>query len=136
MLGGNGTLLLVAGLYLALAIIPALMARARGDSPVAWYLISLLINPVLAAVMLMCLPQEGEAVTRIGLMRKCPACTGLVQAGINVCPHCHAELPPVASQASRLLQARPADGVSLWPAVVFAVFFISSLIAFGIYLKR
>lgn len=69
-------------LGLLLALIPAYIARSKGRSFGAIYLLSLILFPV-------------GLITALAIhdaRRRCPACAEPVQWAANVCPHCRTEI--------------------------------------------
>lgn len=76
-------------LGLLLALIPAYIARSKGRSFGAIYLLSLIIFPV-------------GLITALAIhdaRRRCPACAEPVQWAANVCPHCRTEIGAQAEPA-------------------------------------
>lgn len=82
-----------------------LAATPRGRGSGTWFLIALVISPLLAVLLLLLLPtieetqrararQDGEA----GDFRKCPRCAEVVRREAVVCRFCQADLVPPRSR--------------------------------------
>ena len=86
-------------LWIAFCIIPALIASNKGRSAAGWFFGSLLLSPLLGAIIVACLPPIRSTVERDALasgeMRKCPQCAELVKREAKICQHCHSELTPL-----------------------------------------
>lgn len=91
-----------------------LAATPRGRGSGSWFLIALVISPLLAILLLLALPTKDEAErTRArkngeaGEFRKCPRCAEVVRREAVVCRFCHADLVP---PRRRTLLERRRDG--------------------------
>ena len=78
--------------YLILAAIPAILANNRGRRPWAWFLVSLLISPLLALLLVAVLPSKQELKDR----RPCPRCGEKIPRTASLCRFCSTEVAPLA----------------------------------------
>lgn len=78
-----------------------LAATPRGRGSGTWFLIALVISPLLAILLLLLLPtaedvakSRAQATGEAGDFRKCPQCAEVVRREAVVCRFCHADLVP------------------------------------------
>lgn len=89
--------------WVVFAVIVAIAASGRGRSGFGWFLLAVLISPLLAFILLLVLPKVGEA----GLPKdetgavitpqthvRCPDCKELVRRDARKCKHCGTSLIP------------------------------------------
>lgn len=76
------------------------VASQRNRSGIGWFFISVLLTPVLGAILVLILRKlpgplmlDGELVTPETHVR-CPDCRGYVRADSSVCRHCGCKLKP------------------------------------------
>jgi hypothetical protein len=81
--------------WVLFAIVPGLIAHWRGRSARNWFLLALLISPLIAFVILLFAPdlkkereQQEAAAQRI----PCPFCSEAIMKTARICPHCRSEL--------------------------------------------
>lgn len=77
-------LVLVAALWVGLAALVAHMASQKERPAGAWFLIAVVVSPVIALLAL--------GVTGQGGSRRCADCAGTVSKHASVCPHCRRDL--------------------------------------------
>ena len=84
-------------LWIILAVFIGAAASARGRSGIGWGLVSLLLSPILAGLLLLLFPSitNAPATAHIGPARtwRCPHCAEPVMFEAKVCPHCRLALP-------------------------------------------
>lgn len=83
--------------WFLLAFVPAIIASKKGRSGLRWFVVSLFFSPIIASIVVACLPslkeeREQKALAEGG-MRKCPFCAELVKQEATLCRYCHSELP-------------------------------------------
>ena len=87
--------------WIILSIVVAMWAGGRGRSGFAWFLISALLSPFIAWLVLLVIGKNEAAVEKAavteGGMRKCPFCAELVKREAVKCKHCGSELTPEAA---------------------------------------
>jgi len=93
---GFGLLVVLLAPLALLALLPALIASARGREFIAWWLYAIVLFP-LAFLHAICLTptrrSRDEAAAREGDER-CPACREYVRASATLCRHCGSAIPP------------------------------------------
>jgi hypothetical protein len=79
-------------LWLALAIIVAILASKRGRSGILWFLISVVISPLIAGLLVLVLSNQslGNKQITVKTHKKCPDCAEFVMRDAKVCKHCGA----------------------------------------------
>lgn len=84
--------------YMMFAIAAGIFASSRGRSGFGWFLISLLISPLLGFIFLLVLQnlKEKKMMPNPDTHVKCPDCRELVLKDARVCKHCGCKLVPVA----------------------------------------
>ena len=70
-------------------------SKRRGMSPVLWTLVAILVPNLLGILLYFVLRQP--------LVRACPQCGSIVQAGFNFCPRCSYKLAPSCPQCQRIV---------------------------------
>ena len=82
----------------AFAVIVGILAARRGRSGFGWFVLSLLITPLIAGLLVLVLPSKAtdpDAPTPETHV-KCPDCRELVLKEARVCKHCGCKLVPQA----------------------------------------
>jgi hypothetical protein len=83
--------------WLFLCILVGRGAAKRGRSGILFFLLSLILSPLLVAIILLLLGGNTKVVEkkqlRSGIFKKCPHCAELVKSEALVCKHCKKELP-------------------------------------------
>ncbi len=83
--------------WIGFCIIPALIASNKGRSAAGWFFGSLLISPLLGAIIVACLspirPNVERDALASGEMKKCPQCAELVKYEAKICRFCRHEFP-------------------------------------------
>lgn len=90
------------------AIIIGIIAGSKGRSGFGYFLLSILLSPILAGILVLALPRlhaqvivaGGEAVSPETHVR-CPDCRELVRADAVKCRHCGCKLTPQALAVKR-----------------------------------
>ena len=77
-------LLAVSAGYILFAIIIGIAARGRGRSGIAWFLIALVISPLLALLLLVLLP----VIVHLPPTKICPRCAETVMQEAKICHFC------------------------------------------------
>ena len=82
--------------YPMFAIAAGIFASSRGRSGFGWFLISLLISPLLSFIFLLVLQnlKEKSMMPNSDTHVKCPDCSELVLKEARVCKHCRCKLIP------------------------------------------
>jgi hypothetical protein len=88
----------LAGLWFLFAAVPAILAYQKGRSAVGWFVLALVISPLLALLFVAVLPNLYERRERAS-RTPCPFCKELIKRDAVRCPHCRSDLaaePPTA----------------------------------------
>lgn len=113
------TLFIIVG-WLVLSIVVAVAANARGRSAGGFFLLSLLVSPLIGLLAVVAMPaqeSEWDRQRRLSATRPCPQCAELVKREAQICRYCGHALPPVAAIEQPL---PPASGAAV-PIVITAV---------------
>ncbi len=87
--------------WLIFAIVVAIIAGSRGRSGFGWFLLAMVISPLLAVLLVALLPSLKAAPdaptpeTHV----KCPDCAELVLKDARKCKHCGSALVPASEQS-------------------------------------
>lgn len=95
-------------LWAAFSLAVGLLATKRGRGSGNWFVLSILISPLLGIVFLLVLPNLQKNVVSAELEDrvKCPACAELVMAEATVCKHCGGVLVPDLEHSQRMASLR------------------------------
>lgn len=77
-------------LWAALAIVVAVLASNRGRSGLLWFLIAVVISPLIAGLLVLVLSSHalGQEKISTSTHKKCPECAEFVMQDAKVCKHC------------------------------------------------
>lgn len=75
-------------LWAALSAVIAIVARRRGRGGFIWFLISFVISPLVAGVLVMVLPEGNDGEIGDGYKKRCPYCDEMIRAAANTCRYC------------------------------------------------
>ena len=89
--------------WLILSIAIGIGAASRGRSGFGWFLLSIVISPLIALILLALMPNKAVQTDKPNpdTHVKCPDCAELVLAEARVCKHCGCRLVPASEQAAR-----------------------------------
>jgi hypothetical protein len=90
------------------SIVVAIGAAARGRSGIGWFVLSLLISPLLGLILLLLLPSlgaqpDGGHTPMPSTHVRCPDCAELVLNEARKCKHCGCRLVPLSEQSRRIV---------------------------------
>lgn len=128
--------------WVGLSVAVGVFASNRGRNGFGWFLLSLLISPLLGlifvAVTKNLAAEAQQAAPSPQTHVKCPACAEFVLPDAKVCKHCGASLTPEVGFADRIQrekdEAESADRKELWIwgfSIVAIAFLLSSLSTCG-----
>lgn len=80
--------------WVLLAIVVGYAGSTRGRSGFGWFLLALLISPLIAAFVLMLIRNLAEPAITPATHVRCPDCAELILKQANVCKHCGCRLIP------------------------------------------
>jgi predicted hydrocarbon binding protein len=87
--------------WLLLSIPIAMWATAWGRSGGGYFVISVLLTPFIAAIILIVAGKKGEVEEKQkeqeGILKKCPECAEMVKSEAKICRFCRYEFPETAS---------------------------------------
>jgi hypothetical protein len=67
-------------------------AEKKNRSFASFFLIALLVSPILGAIIVAALPPSGEALIAKGQRLRCPHCAEAVNRRARICPHCRSAI--------------------------------------------
>lgn len=120
-------------LWFAFSIAVGMLAGKRGRGSGTWFLISLILSPLLG--MIFCLIADDLSKRVAAEERvKCPACAEMVLPDAVVCKHCHADLTPQTAEVARRAteRARVAQAAQQRNQIYVAVICLAAIV--GAYL--
>ena len=86
-------------LWLALALIPAVIASKKGRSGFGYFLLAVLLSPLIGLIIALAVsPIEANVEAKqieSGERRKCPHCAELIKQEANVCRFCGRDVTPM-----------------------------------------
>jgi hypothetical protein len=108
-------------LWFVFAVVVGIGAGARGRNGFGWWLLAMLISPLLALILLVLLPSVtpgSTAAPHPDTHVKCPDCAELVLREARVCKHCGCKLVPYSEQPAQLAaQAEAGPPIDLFREV-------------------
>lgn len=120
--------MLIGILWIAFAIAVGLLASKRGRGSGNWFLVSLLVSPLLGVIFL--LAMEDLSGSSDATHVKCPACAEQILRDATKCKHCGADVAPQpykGSEAERSDSTRQVlflISVAIGICVIFAAAFL------------
>lgn len=81
-------------LWFGLALLVGVIAGKRGRGSGTWFVIAVLISPLLAGVLLAASKDVSESAISAKTHRDCPACAEKILRAAVKCKHCGAEVKP------------------------------------------
>jgi YD repeat-containing protein len=107
-------------------------AYGRGRSGGGWFLLSLLISPLLAGIIVLCLPKKDDPKAS----RTCPFCAETVKLQAKVCKHCHSDLPSpivkVETTEERAARLKVQDRQAIFGSIVAVLAIIGLFATFAV----
>jgi hypothetical protein len=85
--------------WLIFSIVVGIGAAGRGRNGAGWFLLSMVISPVLAFLLLVLLPSRSKSAgaPETQHLRKCPHCAELILREAKKCKHCASAVEPLAA---------------------------------------
>src|SRR2546428_7083239 len=82
--------------WLVFSVVVAIGAAGRGRHGPGWFLLSMVISPLLAFLLLMMLPSRSKSAgaPETQELRKCPECAELILREAKKCKHCGSGVEP------------------------------------------
>jgi hypothetical protein len=77
-------------IWFAASVVVALIAAYRGRRPVVYFLLSLVLSPILMGLIALIAPARATTRTHVA----CPDCRTLVARDARACAHCGCKLTP------------------------------------------
>jgi hypothetical protein len=100
--------------WLIFAAVVGVIASSRGRSGFGWFLISVLISPLLGVLLVALLPslKPAPGAPTPETHVKCPDCAELVLKEARVCKHCGCRLTPYTEIEAKEAVARDAEAAA------------------------
>jgi hypothetical protein len=92
--------------WLLLSPAPAILAHRKGHSAVFWFLLALLLSPLLALIFAAVMPDRMKA-KEMADRYPCPHCKELIKQDASKCPHCRSDLEPITAGTLKNERAKP-----------------------------
>jgi hypothetical protein len=111
--------------WFGLAIVVGVIAGSRGRNGFGWFLLAVVISPLLAGILAIALPSPQTQREQLHKWnsRKCPFCAELVRNEAIVCKHCGRDLPelppPIIVKAAAASRSHPL-GVAIIVFIILA----------------
>ncbi len=94
--------------WFGLSIVVGMWASGRGRAGFGYFLLSLVLSPLLIALLVLVLPNlkaqpvlAGAEVATAATHTRCPECRELVRKDARKCKHCGTELTPLLEAGGR-----------------------------------
>jgi hypothetical protein len=121
----EATVAIVLG-WLVFAIVAGVIAAGRGRSGVGYFLLSIVLSPLVGILLAVALPDLKQAKAReadLADSRECPHCAELIKRAATVCRYCGRDLAPLPlNRASEMSAARTAIFIVLLVIAAFAAY--------------
>lgn len=81
------------------ALVVGVIATTRNRSGFAWFVLALLLSPVLMGLLVALVPRgdSGRDAFTAETHRHCPQCREVVRVDARRCKHCHSTIEPITS---------------------------------------
>ena len=93
--------------WVVFAIVVGIAASYRGRDGFGWFLLALLISPLVAVILLLLIPSLKDAVDPE--LRKCPFCAEFIKREAGKCRHCGSVVEPLVSPSQTIAVMSPEE---------------------------
>ena len=96
--------------WILFSIIPAIIASNKGRSGFGWFMLSLVISPLFAGILVAVLPSQKKKLEARALAsdsKKCPQCAELVKVEAKICRFCQFTFPEIDRAALLIAKTNP-----------------------------
>lgn len=101
--------------WIIFAVVVGIAASNRGRSGFGWFLLSILLSPLLGLILVLVLPDQKKqqaAHSDAAGRRPCPRCGEQIMRSAVVCRFCDADLAPIGGRSTRVLEDEPPQGMA------------------------
>lgn len=120
--------------WISAAIVVGIIGRHRGRSGFGWFLLALLLSPLLAGVLVLVLTNKNAErmlpSLADGTGRKCSSCAEIVRYEALKCRYCGTELAPPVVSVSAAAPDRP--GNETFGYIYFVIIIAALAVAMGL----
>ena len=96
------------GFWIVLSILVGIFAGSKGLSGFGYFVLSLLLSPLIALIILLInQPKTEDRALITGASKKCPYCAELIRAEARVCRYCQRELLPTSNRTLTITRGAP-----------------------------
>jgi len=97
-------------LWLVGSVVVGIAAAARGRLGVGWFVLAMLLSPLIAGFMLILFPALADHRGK----RECPACAEWISPDAKVCIHCGSQVTPIETFGGHMMVLLTSWSLTNW----------------------
>jgi hypothetical protein len=102
--------------WVGLALATGAAAKSRGRDATGWFLLALIVSPVIALILLMAFQPR-----RAGPSKLCKFCRSQVARDATVCPHCQRDIAYTSEEIAQQKGQVESDRIQTWALLILVV---------------